>query len=138
MSGQVCVIDGQGGGLGASVIRAIREAHGDRFGIVALGTNAIATGQMLKAGADRGATGENAIIFSAPRADVIVGALAIGWPNAMMGEVTPRMAEAVMSSTALKILLPLATEGVVIAGLSNAPLPQLVKTVVQETLDGLL
>ena len=131
---RICVIDGQGGGIGAAVIRALKAAHGESIELVALGTNAIAAAQMLKAGANRAASGENAIRRTSATADVIIGPISIGWANAMFGEVTPGMAEAVMSSPAPKILLPLAQEPVVVVGVSAEPLPHLVQQIVTQKL----
>lgn len=127
----VMVVDGQGGGIGAAIIKGLRESSGDAVEIWALGTNSIATSRMMKAGANRGATGENAIIQSSPRADVIAGPLAIIMANAMMGEVTPGMAEAVSSSVATKILIPLTQEKVRIVGVTGEPLPHLVENLVE-------
>ncbi|MFH1981210.1 MAG: DUF3842 family protein [Pseudomonadota bacterium] len=127
----ICVIDGQGGGIGATLIRYIREAFGDRLECIALGTNTIATVQMLKAGANKGATGENAVCRTAMSAHVIVGSVAVTWANAMLGEVTPRMAEAVASCGALKILLPLSQERSEIVGVTKEPLPHLVQAAVE-------
>ena len=91
-----------------------------------MGTNAIATTQMLKAGANKGASGENAICRTVAEVDCIIGAIAITWANAMLGELTPKTAEAIMSSSAIKILLPLTQEKVEIVGLTKEPLPHLV------------
>lgn len=127
----ICVIDGQGGGIGKTLIKAIKACYGETLEVWGLGTNAIATGQMLKAGANRGATGENAIVRSVMAADLILGSVSVTWANAMLGEVTPAMAEAVMSSTALKILLPLTQESVRMVGLVSEPLPHMVRAVVE-------
>ncbi len=123
---KVCVIDGQGGGIGATIIKKLRERFEERIEIIALGTNAIATAQMLKARANKGASGSNAIVHTVKKADVIIGSIGIIMPQAMMGEVTPLMAEAVCSADAKKILLPLTQENVEIVGFSGLPLPQLV------------
>ena len=120
------VMDGQGGGIGSAIIKGIREHIRDEMEILALGTNSIATSRMMKAGANRGATGENAIVRTCPRVDIIIGPLAIIMPNAMMGEVTPRMAEAVCSCDARKVLIPLTQERVEIVGVTGEPLPHLV------------
>ncbi len=128
---RICVIDGQGGGIGSVIIRKLKEVFGESIEIVALGTNAIATAQMLKAKANRGASGENAIIQTVRKADIIVGSLSIILAHAMMGEVTPKMAAAVAGSDAPKILLPLNQEGVIITGASSLPLPHLVEELVQ-------
>jgi hypothetical protein len=123
----IAVIDGQGGGIGAAVIKALRERLGEEMEIWALGTNSIATSRMMKAGANRGATGENAVAQCCLRAHVIIGPLAILMPQAMMGEVTPRMAESVCSSRAKKIIIPLTQEKVSLLGVRSEPLPHLVE-----------
>ena len=127
----VMVMDGQGGGIGSVLIKSLRAETGQGLDILALGTNSEATSRMMKAGANRGATGENAIVRTSAEVDVIVGPLAIIMPHAMMGEVTPRMAEAVCASRARKILLPLTQEKVTLAGLVGEPLPHLVNQAVQ-------
>ena len=123
-------MDRQGGGIGSTIIKGLREVIGEAVEILAIGTNSIATSRMMRAGANRGATGENAIIHTCPKVTVIIGPLAILMPNAMMGEVTPRMAEAVCSSEAKKILIPLTRERVTLVGASAEPLPHLVNHVV--------
>jgi hypothetical protein len=128
----IMVMDGQGGGMGAAIIKGLRTAISQEMEIWALGTNSIATSRMMKAGANRGATGENAIVHTSPRVDVISGPLAILMPNAMMGEVTPAMARAVSSSEARKILIPLTQERVRLVGTTGEPLPHLVDQVVQD------
>ena len=127
----IMVMDGQGGGIGATIIKGLREVPGTDFEIYALGTNSIATSRMMKAGANRGATGENAVRTSSRRADVITGPMSILMANAMMGEVTPGMAEAVCSSPATKVLIPLTQERVRIVGVTGEPLPHLVNQVVR-------
>jgi hypothetical protein len=131
---RICVIDGHGGGIGATVIKALKEAHGESIELVALGTNAIAAAQMLKAGANRAASGENAIRRTTATADVIIGPISIGWANAMLGEITPKMAAAIMSSPAPKIFLPLSQEAVILVGVSAEPLPHLVQQLVTKKL----
>jgi hypothetical protein len=125
----IMVMDGQGGGIGSTVIKALRASIEGEMDIYALGTNSAATARMMKAGANRGATGENAIVQTTPRVDVIIGPLAILMPNAMMGEVTAKMAEAVCASGAEKILIPLTQEKVTVVGVSPEPLPHLVERV---------
>jgi len=127
----VMVMDGQGGGIGAVIIKSLREQIDRDHEILALGTNSSATSRMMKAGANRGATGENAIVRASLSADVIVGPLAIIMPNSMMGEVTTPMAEAVSSCDARKILIPLSQEKVTLAGMAGEPLPHLVNHAVQ-------
>ena len=127
----VMVMDGQGGGIGSVVIKALRTAVKADGEILALGTNSAATGRMMKAGANRGATGENAIVQTSSKADVIMGPLAVLMAHAMMGEVTPRMAEAVSMSKAKKILIPLTQEKVTLVGITADPLPHLVEEAVR-------
>lgn len=128
---RVMVMDGQGGGIGATIIKGLRESLGDDLEILALGTNSIATSRMMKAGANRGGTGENSIVRTSQMVDVIVGPLAILMANSMMGEVTPEMASHVGSSEAKKILIPLTQERVEVVGVSGEPLPHLVERAVR-------
>jgi hypothetical protein len=128
---RICVVDGQGGGIGATLIKCLKMAFGENVELIALGTNAIATTQMLKAGANKGASGENAIWRTTAEADFIVGPIAITWANAMLGELTPNMAAAVTSSPAQKILLPIFHEKAEIVGLEKEPLPHLVEAAVK-------
>ena len=132
---QICVIDGQGGGIGSAIIKRLKTALGESVEIIALGTNAIATTQMLKSGANRGASGENAIVQSVKSPDVITGPIGIVMANAMMGEVTPMIAEAIASSPAKKILLPLSQENVAVVGITQRPLPKLVEELIEKHLD---
>ena len=125
------VVDGQGGGIGASIIKRLRETFEYEQEIYALGTNSIATSRMMKAGANKGATGENAIVRTARDVDIIIGPLAIVMANAMMGELTPGMAEAISSCMAKKILIPLTQENTMITGVNNEPLPHQVEQVVK-------
>ena len=131
---RICVIDGQGGGIGGAVIKKLRDVFGEAVEIIALGTNAIATAQMLKAKANRGASGENAIVQTTKKVDIIIGPIGIILANAMMGEVTPKMAEAVANSSAKKMLIPLTQENIEIIGLLPTPLPHLIETLLQEHL----
>ena len=131
MPKRICVIDGQGGGIGATLIKYLKDSFGEGVELVALGTNAVSTAQMLKAGANRGASGENAICRTVMTADFVVGPIAVSWANAMLGEVTPKIAEAVTSSPALKYFLPLFQENAEIVGVTKEPLPHLVQAVVE-------
>jgi hypothetical protein len=127
----VMVMDGQGGGIGATLIKGLRNGISREMEILALGTNSIATSRMMKAGANKGATGERAIVRTSAKVDVIVGPLAIVVPDAMMGELTPSMASAVSASEAKKILIPLTQENIELVGVSGEPLPHLVDQVVK-------
>jgi NAD(P)-dependent dehydrogenase (short-subunit alcohol dehydrogenase family) len=128
---KIAVVDGQGGGIGSAVIKRLREEFGESVQIIALGTNSIATAQMIKARANKGATGENAIIQTASKMDVIVGPIGIVLAQAMMGEVSPAIAQAVAECPALKLLIPLSQENVEIMGFVSEPLPHLVDKVIQ-------
>jgi len=135
---KICVIDGQGGGIGALIIKRIKEVYGEAVEILALGTNAIATAQMMKSGANRGATGENAIVVTTRQADVVIGPIGIVLADAMMGEVTPQVAAAVASCQARKFLLPLTQENVEVVGIKREPLPHLVEQIVKQGLAEML
>ena len=127
----VAVIDGQGGGIGSLMIKHLREALAEEVEIIGLGTNAMATGAMLKAGANKGASGENAIVQTVKTVDVIIGTTGIVLANSMMGELTPKMAEAIASSPAMKYLLPLRMPEVEIIGAPKEPLPHLVHELIK-------
>ncbi len=122
----IAVVDAQGGGLGASVIKSLSEKYGDRVSITALGTNAIATSAMMKSGAANCATGENAVCWNAGRADVIIGGIGIIASCGMMGEITSAMAKAISESGAVKILIPVSKCNIVIPGVSNLGLKELI------------
>ena len=121
---RIAVIDGQGGGIGKSIVEKLRKKLPDDVPIIALGTNVAATSLMLKAGANEGASGENAIVYNVPKVDIILGAIGIIVANSMMGELTPLMAEAIGSSPAKKILIPVNKCNIEVAGVMNETLPQ--------------
>lgn len=123
---KLLVIDGQGGGVGRSIVAALK-AQMPHQPVMALGTNAQATAAMLKAGADQGATGEGAIRYQCRTADVIVGVTGILHANAMLGEITPGIAAAVSLSEAKKVLVPLDRCGLMIAGVEKQPLENLIR-----------
>lgn len=135
---RICVIDGQGGGIGSAVIKMLKQSFEERIEIIALGTNAVATANMLKARANRGASGENAIVQSVKHADIIIGPISIILAQAMLGELTPKMAEAIASCRAKKILIPLSQENVEVVGASEIPLPRLIEAMVKENLLALI
>jgi hypothetical protein len=117
----ISVVDGQGGGLGRSIVSKLRRQIPKEMGITicVLGTNSTATGNMLKAGADIGATGENAIVRTVAESDIIMGCIAIIAANSMLGELTPAMALAISSSRASKILIPLNRCGIIVPSEQN-------------------
>ncbi len=128
---QVLVIDGQGGRMGSALVKRLREAY-PQVQIIAVGTNSIATAAMLKAGADCGATGENPVVRNVQDADLILGPIGIVVADAILGEVTGKMASAVGSARAHKILLPFSNCSVTIAGTPALSLSALVEEAVQE------
>lgn len=132
---KIAVVDGQGGGIGKHIVEKIRRELQEDAEILALGTNSVATAQMLRAGANNGATGENAIVRNAGLVDVIVGTVSIVLAHSMMGELTPRMAEAIAASSAAKILLPLNRSGVEVVGTPLEPLPHLIDALVRRLRD---
>lgn len=128
---KIAVIDGQGGGIGSLIVKRLREEFGDGIEILALGTNATATSAMMKSRANKGATGENAIVWNVQRVNLIIGPLSIILAHAMLGELTPKMAEAIASSDTKKLLLPLNQEGIDVIGVGKEPLPHIIEKVVE-------
>lgn len=129
---KIAVIDGQGGGIGRVIVEKLRRELGQDCTIIALGTNAVASSAMLKAGANEGASGENAVIRTVAQVDIIAGSIAILAANSYLGEFTTAMAEAVSSSPALKVLIPLNRYGIEVAGAGNEPLPLQVDNLVEK------
>ncbi|MBP3869720.1 MAG: DUF3842 family protein [Faecalicoccus sp.] len=115
---EILVIDAQGGGIGRQLIIGLKAIKPD-IKITAVGTNTLATSAMLKAGADQGATGENAVVVCASRADIIIGPIGIVIADSMLGEVTAKMAHAVGSSRAKRILIPFQNCNTWIAGIDE-------------------
>ena len=126
----IVVIDGQGGGMGKMLVAAILEKY-PPAALTAVGTNSAATLAMRKAGATRAATGENAVVVACRTADVIVGPVGIAVADALMGEVTPRMAEAVGSSRARRVLIPVNACETIIVGVEEAGIATLVRKAVE-------
>lgn len=128
---KIIVIDGQGGRMGSLIIEKIKEA-GITQELTAIGTNSLATSAMLKAGASTAATGENPVIVNSRTADFIIGPIGIIAADSLLGEITPAMANAVSSSAAYKILLPLNRCSHYIAGVQNLGLGDLVQDAVNK------
>lgn len=126
----VLVLDGQGGGMGTQLIKMLAPALPADCELLAVGTNVLATNAMLKAGCTRGATGENAILYNAGRADLILGPIGVILANGIMGEVSPAAAAAVSGAQAVKILIPSATCGTRIAGVEECRLEDYLKRAV--------
>ena len=127
----IVIIDGQGGKMGRLIIEGVRES-GLACEITAVGTNVLATSAMLKAGADRGATGENPAIVNCREADVIVGPIGILAADSLLGEVTPAMAVAVGQSRAVKLLLPVNQCRNIVIGTQTMTLSRLVDETVSQ------
>ena len=131
MKTQILVIDGQGGQLGSQIIRELLTKVSDLC-ITAVGTNAVATAAMLKAGAAKAATGENPVIVACRKADIIIGPIGIVIADSLMGEVTPAMAVAVGQSEAARSLIPVNKCENMIAGVSNLSTSVLIQDAVSK------
>ncbi|SDH94212.1 DUF3842 family protein [Desulfosporosinus hippei] len=135
---RIAVIDGQGGGIGKHIVEQLRKKIPD-LNILALGTNALATGAMLRSGATEGASGESAICYNVERVDIIVGSVAIMMVYGLLGEITATMATAISASKAEKLLLPIQRGNVQLIGVQRIPLPHQIEAlveVVEERLKG--
>lgn len=128
---RIAVIDGQGGGIGKHIVEQLRKRLPD-LEILALGTNALATGAMLRAGATEGASGESAICYNMDRVDLILGSFAIMTVYGLLGEITPAIATAISKSKADKILIPIQRGNIQIVGMNRIPLPHQVESLVNE------
>ena len=126
----ILIIDGQGGNLGRQLAKRLREAL-PQADMVVVGTNSTATENMLKGGANRAATGENAVLVNARRAKIIAGPLGIVIADALMGEVTPAMAMAVGQSDAVRVLIPMNRCDTLVAGVADKPMSELVEDAVR-------
>ena len=133
----ILIIDGQGGQLGGQIIKAIRGEFAD-VEITAIGTNAVATATMLKAGADQAATGENPVIVACRKADVIIGPIGIVIADALLGEITPKMATAIGQADAKRILLQINKCDNLVAGIAKLTVSSLIEDVLQKLKNGLV
>ena len=132
---KVLIIDGQGGGIGSKMVKSLAPLLPPDCELICVGTNSIATNAMLKAGAARAATGENAVIYNAGRADVILGPIGIIMANAILGEVTPKMAAAVSGSEAKKLLIPSQSCNVYITGVGEQRLEEHIHDAVNHAME---
>lgn len=126
MKPQICVIDGRGGGLGGRLVTGLNLTLGQSYDIIGLGTNAVAAEAMKQAGATRVAVGAEAIAAAVPSAEVILGTLNVVLPGAMLGEITPEIVAAVLSSKAKKVLLPVNRAHMEIVGSEDHTLESLI------------
>lgn len=131
----IMVIDGQGGGIGKSIIEKLKTRIRPTDKIIAVGTNSTATANMMKSGATAAATGENAVAVNAKKADIIAGSIGIISSNAMYGELTPKMAQAISESDAEKVLIPIKRCGLNVVGVSVDALPKLIDDAVDMICD---
>ena len=127
----ILIIDAQGGGLGRELIQNLKTKF-QGIELIAVGTNSMATSNMIKAGAKFGATGENAVIVNSKTADLILGPVGILFANSMLGEITPKMAEAVNISGAKKILIPFFHDDNIIVGIEDYSMKNLIKLAMDE------
>ena len=134
---RILIIDGQGGGIGARLVSLLRPRLPAGRELLCPGTNSLATSAMLKAGADRGATGENALCYNAQRSDLILGPIGVVLANGIMGEVSPAAASAVSGAECVKILIPSPTCGTLIAGTEDCRLEEYLRRAVELALQEL-
>ena len=127
----ITIIDGQGGHLGAQLVKEIKNRFNDVC-ITAVGTNAFATGAMLKAGADFAATGENPVIVACRKSDVIVGPVGIVIADSMHGEITPAMSVAVGQASGVRILIPMNKCENLVAGVKSVSTSSLIEDVLEK------
>lgn len=120
---KVVIVDGMGGGIGKSLAEEIIKKEME-IELVCVGTNSIATSNMMKAGVDIAATGENAIIYNINSADIVLGPVGLLMENSMYGEISPKITNAMSSSRAKKIIIPLTNEKLYIAGLEEYSLAE--------------
>ncbi len=128
---KIVIIDAQGGGIGKQLVSEIKTKY-PQFSVTAIGTNSIATSNMLKAGPDIAATGENAVIVACRSADVIIGPVGIVIADALYGEITPKMAQAVGQSNARRLLIPINHCDNIIVGVPDLSIGRLIQNILEE------
>jgi hypothetical protein len=128
----ITVIDGMGGGIGARTVAMLKERYKDSVTVYAIGTNAMATSSMLSKGADKGATGENAMRVTLQRTDLVVGPMAIMMANSMMGEITTSMTEIISTAPAHKLLIPISCSGFTMVAIEKKTMKELIQAIIEE------
>ena len=127
---KIMIMDGQGGGVGRSLVEELHSRY-PKAELIAVGTNAAATSNMMKGGTNIGATGENAVLYNSTRVDAILGPIGIVMANAMLGEITPRMAEAVASGDVPILLIPMSRCHAQVMGVEERKLSDHIKEAVE-------
>ena len=127
---RIVIIDGQGGRVGRTIVEKLKARIPDQE-LIVIGTNSIATANMLKGGAEQGATGENPIVLAAETADLIIGVIGVAIPHSLLGEVTLRMAEAIGKSRAKKLLIPSTRCNNTVVGVTASGLSELTDLAVE-------
>lgn len=127
---EIVVIDGQGGGVGRSIIEALKANLDDVF-VIGVGTNSMATNNLKKGGADAIATGENAVVYNAKNADIIIGPIGISYPNSMYGEISPIMSQAINESEATKYLIPISKCNTHVIGVEKKSIPEYIEELIK-------
>ena len=127
----ILIIDGQGGQLGAQIVKEITAQMPD-IRVMAIGTNTIATSAMLKAGAENAATGENAVLVACRKSDVIIGPIGIVIADSLFGEITATMAAAVGRADAIRILIPMNKCENLVAGVNASSTKELLEDVMNK------
>ena len=127
---EIVVVDGQGGGIGRSIIQALKKNF-DHVEVIGVGTNSIATTSLKKGGADIIATGEHAIVYNVIRAQIVIGPIGIAFANSMYGEITPQIAQAVSETEAIKYLIPMSQSQAHVVGVSEKTVPEYIEDLIQ-------
>lgn len=127
---EIVVIDGQGGGVGRSVVEALKANVNDVF-VIGVGTNSMATNNLKKGGADAIATGENAVVYNAKNADIIIGPIGICYSNSMYGEISPLMSQAINESEAIKYLIPISKCNAHVIGVEKKSIPEYIEELIE-------
>lgn len=129
---RILVIDGQGGRIGKQLIESMKERFKEEIIIIAIGSNSIATANMIKAGANEGATGENPVVLACKKADIIIGPIGIVVADSLLGEITEKMAVAVGKSQAIKLLIPINKCDNIVVGIKDSSTAELIEQTMEK------